>query len=51
MSSTFSFNMAVVAGSLSHNKPTVNENIESIFPLQFILSYLTEEFRVLISSS
>jgi len=42
--------MAVVAGALLHNKSAINENLESIFPLQFILPYLIEEFKVPISS-
>jgi hypothetical protein len=50
MSLTFSLSMAVVVEALSHNKSAININLESIFPVQFILSYLTEEFKVPISS-
>jgi len=41
MSSTFSFNTAVVAGGSFITQYTVNENLQSTFPLQFILPYLT----------
>jgi hypothetical protein len=46
----FSLSMAVVVAALSHNKSAINMNLESILPLQFILPYLTEEFRAPISS-